>query len=1589
MNGKIGFVCGLFLMLLLGSGIVMAQDEPVPQGFINIDVGEETEDGIPLEVGVLTIKPLVTAGGESADEELKEAWQDDCSDYAAKGYDSQMDCMINAYEERTTGEEFSDLDPGSLDGAVLKVQYFNPLVGKLTTVPGCGQVVADQIISEYMYYGRPIDYYYGRCIVPKEIYAGTETSIHVSLLTSPIDVRASEQSTKIGEVGKSPAGLFAAGVTDAINVLIEGSEYDTLPCIGVFLIMGLLLASMYFAGKSPITLLDITTPRLPAPKGLSAGGQVMLPHGYGEMKRGIGRKMVASAAFGGTLARGFSGKRGYDRERSKMEEISEKFSKTAAFKKAAIGGGEEAKKMHKTVAAAAREAGMTAKETEHLFNKLAYQYGDAEHKTLSTILDRLKAKGGKEALLANSVRDYMLGIRNLQTMDALSGHPDATTRSRAHQKVQNVAGKLMGSNRYPLVAVIGPGSIDSVVRSTGTAWRGTKEFGMQIPTLTRGVARTTMEMIGGSRVMEKMEKTRPGVAAWLKKPARTVKIGQMFPINEKMEHLYKTLAKEIENDEIKFLLKQLYDKLGVNFAITEEELVQMGFKPKDILKEAGYYANIDEIRKLEERIMPILMDSSRSAAQKRDALIAIAKEYNAISSKALASMTAFNAELADIEASTEPGQNKFLRLQKLLIDHQNGARAAAAGEVMTDDHFYTVVGRNSISGSDLWETMVLRTLVYDAEKGNLHEGAGLKEELQLAWLKTVNRMVSLKPTSNMGELPEYMRNRADLEKLEKMVNKTLGELLTDDGKASLREFTGKTLGTASIKDHLDVLYGGKSKAPGDYDKISKDGKVAVWGDSREMGALEGNYKVNVKELWIGELDTRTPIPIGMWTESRFKRSYIDPYDATVEAILDRRPDSSKWSIADRTIEAKKEWTKKLLSEDMEQRFNSHFALNAYGKMQESAAFYIGISAGFLEKALTEKGLDDNHPDLVFARTLDVSNRNQVEKLNKMLTKYRGEYEGVIKKPVTYDDIVTSKQALVMLYEGGFAFAHKAMPVSGADRVYGVATIRDPNNPTKKHEFAPEDVMIDFKDERLQKAFSDARNTKDPGVWDSVIASAEKWKNDAPSYERERTFAALVWEFGNHTYDYGKWYSKTALEISPRREAMPLAPDFMRMFGYEGKKAGEVLKPWRNLVHDFGGWFGKVSIAAGGPAYKASYDVTAVSEHLRQQSWHIAASYYTKDWSTLTSQERRAFEAVGIAHQEYHMAWQWGIDRNPLRQSTSHGLQQATESFFHFGPRSAFDAEDYLRGTMTGSQWKVFKYGPYGLVADLATKMQRVPANMFGGMQMAMQGYPSRWDLTGNSLKPWDYTPTRLGEAVKALNPFAADWYWSKDGAENKYFQKMSGGLNVWEGSMQRRQLTGPDIMKGLGQAPQDVFYKRVGTFGTARMGEANPSASYYDYQYNLKLDPAMAEWMIRNKDAYYLYDKEVKEQAMSNTMRRTVAVEALAMRRSQELRGFGVFQNSLYGWFCPPMFMWNMPVPGFPPSGSPKELTMGAVRKWRSGGGGRTLGATAKEKMRSSVDTATRVMKPHMAALTGYCRKCGKPLIKGNRCVCGGFSYGT
>lgn len=1570
--------------------------------------------------------------------------------------DDVQGCWVSESQRRLRVGEYT-AEFGSVQNANFTFTYFSPSLNRNVPLPGCSPVItADHPFTSEGVEGRELQVWYATCTMPDDVYdiarndGGVLTRRLNIIITAPSNLNDGLEARYTTQISDPRSGEVSVSVVNRLKETMRAfvssggpaelrGEVGSLPCLGVFLILGLLFASMYFAGKSPISLLDIASPRLPAPKGIVAGGQILAPFGYTEMKRvlkdsmgkGAGAVGVGVSALVGSMSRragagihgslgsasgaGFSG-RGRSSRSMNINEVDElcklsgNASATLADKIAGDVKGQRA--MAANMAILARFAGMSMDEARLLARKMPYHYTDAEHRIVGRLvenLERMDHGDGKYALQGAAIRNYMVGLRTWMTLEVLTAHPDVGKRSVAHQMVQTVLGKMFMPSRFAILGPVILSSVDSTVRTARVGGRGVIATVKHTAGLARDVGRTvTTTLVGGERAFHSRAaaaKRRGGASGWaygqMTKHSKDIEVGTLFPVKQKMEYFYKALREEITQDQIRYTLKQIYKELGLNFDISESQLVGMIHKDMDVLSLSGYRsltaAQKSRLQDVEEEINRILTNRSHTS---RDMLAELTTlgGYMGASIDPHGIMTMLNHRLDAIAASATPEYLKLIRLQETLEEHHAHNPAAGVGQTRIDDHYYSLVGRDHIHGGDLWQMMVLRTMAWDAQNDHFVH-AGIKEELQSAWLKVVNRGVSLRPTTGVEQLPEFMRNMQEMKKIETRVRNTLFELIEDRGMfEDYLKKRNKSYSAATIDDFVEYMKGGGRvpRSREDLGRFGARGRTAWWEEDFELPPLRDAFKVDMKSHWLTQLDERENLALAQWVQSRFTRGYTAPFNPSIEARLDRL---GVTDFKTRNEMVKRMWVQDYVERDLLQRFNSQFTNNAYGSTHDTTKFYTGTLAAFTEKMLREiRMLPENDPAFERVRNLDVRNPDHLRGLRHILSDPDNVHgmDKVLSGRVNYDDISKGSTPWVILREGGLVPYRQGMSLSNGDRVLGgEVAIRD--NKGHWRPYVPDDVTVTFKDIHLENEWKRLVESQKPSHiprdWRTFIADVIHWsKEDGYDYERQKILGAVLWRYGQMTYDYDNYWRHTGVKVMPKREVTPLAPNLFRMFGWEAPGLMKAFKPIRDIGLHIGDYVSKVALDSGGALHRASWDITPYSEYYKQLSWRLSQRIFSGDFDALdlTKPEKEAYVAYAVAHGAYHQVWDYCIDRNPWVRSTSFGSHQAWDTFFHFGPSRPYGMKDNLRAYMSRGEWWNFM-AHSGFAIDLARDVMMPYVNMTRGIQMSMQGYASKWESSMNPLRQYNYTTPRIAESFQAVNPFSfslskdkiAKWDFLRNGV-----QWASAGihkLNLFESSLEKRQLAGQAFMKGLSVGPQDVWVQEQGVYSVARTGSANPGSSFYDYRATLQLDPRMAETFMRMGDTWTIFDKYIQESAMNTIQRRTVSAESLSIIRSQELRGFGISQNSMFGFLNVPLYFWHSPLPGLHFAGLRNITSMAFAAYKNRARGGSWMDKVAAAGANAG-GTALRALTPWNLASQTHCA-CGRIKPRGSTCQCGAFLY--
>ena len=292
------------------------------------------------------------------------------------------------------------------------------------------------------------------------------------------------------------------------------------------------------------------------------------------------------------------------------------------------------------------------------------------------------------------------------------------------------------------------------------------------------------------------------------------------------------------------------------------------------------------------------------------------------------------------------------------------------------------------------------------------------------------------------------------------------------------------------------------------------------------------------------------------------------------------------------------------------------------------------------------------------------------------------------------------------------------------------------------------------------------DNKDPRNWKDLLDTAKTWAGH--DYERSKTYIGLMWHYAQTTEEWQGFWSdndiRDRITIKPKHEVAPLPPTIWR-FITDRELPGWLEAPMmkmRNIGLEFGHSVSRVWQETAKDLTYASYGVTHYTEILRQTSWRLAEHVKTANWNMMSAglgrgeaaQLKEVYQAAANAHPEYHQIWDYVIDRNPQRTSTSYGSRHRWGSYFHYGPYEQFEVRANLRAAMTQGEYINMLALTWPML--LARRVGTWYTSVFRPVQESFMGAIGKWDTRESALKRWEHTPPRIMEALHTmLNPVSA------------------------------------------------------------------------------------------------------------------------------------------------------------------------------------------------------------------------------------------
>lgn len=818
------------------------------------------------------------------------------------------------------------------------------------------------------------------------------------------------------------------------------------------------------------------------------------------------------------------------------------------------------------------------------------------------------------------------------------------------------------------------------------------------------------------------------------------------------------------------------------------------------------------------------------------------------------------------------------------------------------------------------------------------------------------------------------------------------------------------------------------------------GVPVYWGDDSEIGPLKGWWKTDMKRSWTTG-NYAGEGTIGYYVNGIFSKGYKMPYNAALERELAADPTLRRGAHGE-ILDAngvvidfgRGKYSKKFAEDEVKPRYmrdtfkgevteflNGVIAMNAYKHTNETMRFYMktmqAMYSAFIDDENARNGMNikDRKRELeMFEKELDTSTPEGMEQLRRRLNADHERFTEFMRKPVTYDMIANAPHAWVMFHEGGYAPFVKGMPLSDFDRVIGgYVAIKDDS---KWRRFDPQSMDLKFEqfgaegmDYKAQ--FAALQNVKDPkgstqyqdksgrvsiASWTELLENMGEWAKG--SHERQKIFNTVLWRYASSTEDWHTFWNQSEITIKPKNEVLGIRIGIMP-FGSHSEMPEEIMGPaqWaREKLRGVGQWIERSSMYTSGAVYRASYDINPVSGYFLQKYYDFARDVFMREPGTSVAQHLWGAEAADYQGTteamvkdakkfwQYQILWDFGIDRNPWKHSTSYGLQSALASSFHWGPAAAWDPTFY-KTYFQKSDYYAYEASTWPV--RIARYMALPAITAFRGFQMALFGYPNKWNYNeASAMQPWQYrNPDAIGALRSMVNPFNTSLNWGS-GIKAAVGKMLHDDPDYYQGDMIRRDLGGPQYRRGLKtNTTAETSWIAKGMEAYARDGgRANPGMHFATQDGGIRLTSTMAEFLAHRMggvSGYYSEQEHVGKQAHTTYIKREIAAPALLLKREEELKGYSPLANPIHAWWNPLLFIWHMPIS---PIGGPRDWYMhykeGTRRmEWEgmstgqkisqviSGGGGGMMGTAG-----------TRVLHPFRDIV--YCQNCGSPMPRWGTC---------
>lgn len=1185
------------------------------------------------------------------------------------------------------------------------------------------------------------------CTIPEEVYKDTCTMAYASFCNP--DLPSSDICSQVKPSG-AQAYLCGEKSTAMDNLAMIVRDNLVLPapvCFLSIILGGLLLASMFFSGRSPLSLLDITTPLLPKAKSISYGGISM---GTGITRMGRAADMMV-------------------KEIEKSSEVT--FHELAKFYRQSTGFNARllsmimdsgASSSMKMIALRALMAGRGEREVRKIL-KIDAENADQLRDTLGPTIAAIKSNPDAQMKKWDNLDERIVLLSEQRILIEMQKKSFSLATGQVPKGFMNKVKQTIGS-----LPVVG----DHFRGFTASAFFGARQLKTMYSSFGKGVARTAIGREGMDRIQMSVDAERArggkpgGFAGWVALSQDEKNLVTLFNVYEKGSALYKSKLREAQNDILNWLVRKILEKRGASLNLNEEEVLKIGLMdPRELMfsrMRAGDFARIEkELRAIlsrqitkdfdayskMEHIMHLMM---REGIQfdRAGVLAAMAALKQINSSTDLPKRFQDSSEYLNREAVLN--SYRLIRLQRYLEGQFKVNEGAVDLNTYFGDKFYFSIGRPDLKYTYYDERGNMRVLdqtfstyflnkyrqALESSKPGDKNPVSLIDIANYCFLRVVNERWGLIDPTTPGL-------DAKVKGVMERARNWLISLIDPEQLKSLGR-------TPSMSDLTGKLYAPDERYTGDA--------IADAGHGTEHGPAAGVWRVNMSAHWRtfkGPMGgARTTVENQSYKEVYYSHTMPKAVQSMVQNGVSQER-ALQIYLGQVTARNLFERMKSIMEMDAQNAYFSsqrefehfHNILGAYkeylarkqgrkefeitdrevekliskpiGVKELSADSWIRLREGswvpFSQKYSFKLAQSDRVVNaMAYVKQDGVWKEFMPEKLMgdslfKKRMRMLGEFEDI--SPASnevlkrYHNIITSLQkgaaskAEVSAFIGLVADFAKA---EGKDTRKGAAytsiLLRLAVDPELSKAIEKMGISVE-RDLRLAgTGFADAirggvlankyldqRITSDER--DEFAKQLRAWASEgSPQDNRQMRVALLFYNHGSKANDMK--------HFNTFEEGIRIAPMGMKSFTTESGAVEQVggVRNWlRNFFKPIHMELEQFTLSAFAKQTRAQYESSIISEYYRETGAKFAGKLLAGEFGRVddrNSPAMNAYNSLADAFGRYHAIWDETITRDPRGNSSAIGHSFIFSSFFHHGPGMPFGPRFYQRWITPGksSSW---------------------------------------------------------------------------------------------------------------------------------------------------------------------------------------------------------------------------------------------------------------------------------------------------------------